>query len=195
MSKREDLVDAAKSLLWERGYAAMSPRAVQRASGAGQGSFYHHFTGKRDLAGTALGDVARELESATDAIFNPGRSSLDKLSRYLTLPRDALRGCRLGRLAHEASIEEPQIRRPVREYFAYVEARAATVLAGAVREGEISPEVNPGDIAASLVAVVQGGYVLARAHRDPEYMARATRGALAMLSALYRKSDQPGAGT
>ena len=195
MSKREDLVDAAKSLLWERGYAAMSPRAVQRASGAGQGSFYHHFTGKRDLAATALGDVAREMESATDAIYYLGHSSFEKLSRYLTLPRDALKGCRLGRLAHEASIEEPQIRGPVADYFGYVEARAAATLAGAVRDGEIAPDANPGDIAASLVAVVQGGYVLARAHRDPDYMARATRGALAMLSALYGNSDRPGAGT
>ncbi len=51
MSTREHLVAAAKGLLWERGYAAMSPRAVLRASGAGQGSLYHHFAGKADLAG------------------------------------------------------------------------------------------------------------------------------------------------
>ena len=46
MSKREALVDTAKKLLWVRGDPAMSPRDVQSASGAGQGSMYRHFSGK-----------------------------------------------------------------------------------------------------------------------------------------------------
>jgi len=65
--KREDLLKAAKKLLWERGYEATSPRDIQEASGAGQGSFYHHFNGKLDLAATALEEVSAEMQELATA--------------------------------------------------------------------------------------------------------------------------------
>ncbi len=45
-SKRTALIEATKALLWERGYEATSPRDMLHRSGAGQGSLYHHFSGK-----------------------------------------------------------------------------------------------------------------------------------------------------
>src|SRR5579871_2929263 len=48
MTTRDRLVESAQALLWERGYVAMSPKAVQERSGAGQGSMYHHFKGKAE---------------------------------------------------------------------------------------------------------------------------------------------------
>ena len=54
MTTRERLVQSAQELLWERGYVAMSPKAIQERSGVGQGSMYHHFKGKADLAAAAI---------------------------------------------------------------------------------------------------------------------------------------------
>ena len=54
MESRERLVTAMSELMWERGYAATSPREVRERSGVGQGSMYHHFPSKRDLALAAL---------------------------------------------------------------------------------------------------------------------------------------------
>jgi tetracycline repressor-like protein len=42
-SKRDQLVQATKELLWEAGYEAMSPRDIQARSAAKPGSLYHHF--------------------------------------------------------------------------------------------------------------------------------------------------------
>ena len=60
MTKYDDLIKATKALLWEKGYDATSPRAIQALSNAGQGSFYHHFRSKKDLAATALEAVVDE---------------------------------------------------------------------------------------------------------------------------------------
>ena len=46
MSSRDQLTEAMAELLWERGYAATSPRDVMERAGVGQGSMYHHFSGK-----------------------------------------------------------------------------------------------------------------------------------------------------
>ena len=55
------LIEAAQELLWERGYTAMSPKDIQALAQAGQGSMYHHFKGKQDLAALALQRSAEQM--------------------------------------------------------------------------------------------------------------------------------------
>ncbi len=52
--------------------------------------------------------------------------------------------------------------------------------------GELLPGADPADIAAAVVAVVQGGYVLARAADSVEPFRQAVRGALGLLAAQVR---------
>lgn len=61
MNTRDRLVAATRELMWEKGYAATSPKDIQRAAGAGQGSMYHHFSGKEDLAVTAMEQTAASV--------------------------------------------------------------------------------------------------------------------------------------
>lgn len=187
MQARERLLDATKELLWERGYEATSPGAVQRRSGVGQGSYYHHFSGKEDLAGHALVEVSRQMRAGVDLQF-AGASGhpLELVEWYLTKPRDALRGCRLGRLAMESAIASDSVRGPVAAYFAHLEDAVADALERAQELEAVDAAVDVRAVAAALVAMVQGGYVLARVHQDPQRMEDATRGAAALLDALRR---------
>jgi AcrR family transcriptional regulator len=188
MTTRESLIDAAKELLWERGYDAMSPADVLRVSGVGQGSLYHHFTGKADLAATAVQEVATEMELETEAILQTDKPAVERLRDYLMKSRAALLGCRLGRLAYDPQIVQlDPLRAPVASYFASVERMLTTVLLEAQQEGSIEPDLHAADLATSLVAVVQGGYVLARANQDPARLDRATRGALSLLDGVSRR--------
>jgi AcrR family transcriptional regulator len=183
MSKRKAIVQAAKDLIWEEGYEAMSPRDVLKRSGAGQGSLYHHFSGKLDLASQAVWEINVELRAMADRVFgHTERTPLERVRRYLdVLSRDPLKGCRVGRLAAESSIENEELRAPVAAWFEYVEARIAEALEEARAAGQIGPHVDPGELALTITAVVQGGYLLARAHADPGAMHRALAGAMALL--------------
>lgn len=183
MSKRDAIVQAAKDLIWEEGYEAMSPRDVMERSGAGQGSLYHHFKGKRDLAGQALLEVNAELRAIADRVFgHPERPPLERVRRFLdVLARDPLKGCRVGRLAVESSIEDDAIRAPVAAWFEYAERKIREALKEAQAMGQLREGVDPGDLALTLTAVLQGGYLLARAHRDPTAMHRALAGAMALV--------------
>jgi AcrR family transcriptional regulator len=178
-SKRDDLLKAARKLLWERGYEATSPRDIQAESGAGQGSFYHHFDSKLALAVAALDEVSAEMCALATA--ETEASGRDRVSRFLLQARDGLKGCRLGRFASEAAINEPKLRAPIERYFTELERYLAKALADAQRAGELSPKHKPRDLATMLVAVVQGGYVLSRIHRDKDALHRASTAALALL--------------
>lgn len=48
-------------------------------------------------------------------------------------------------------------------------------------DGALSGDLDSEDLAVSLIGIVEGGYVLARAIQDPAQMDRAIRGAVALL--------------
>lgn len=187
MSTRENLVTAAKELLWERGYEAMSPRAVQERSGAGQGSFYHHFASKADLATAALSEVANEMKETSNTALHANKPALERVKEYLKQPREGLRGCRMGRMTQEEVLRQEPLREPLASYFQYIEQEIGLALEEAQQEGHLDTTVNSTDIAISLIAIVQGGYVLARALQDARQMDQAIHGALALLNAIERR--------
>ncbi|WP_420159458.1 TetR/AcrR family transcriptional regulator [Nocardiopsis sp. CNT-189] len=67
---RERLIESTREPLWERGRTGTGPRAVQQRAGAGQGSMYHHFSGKPDLALAAIERSAEELRDRAEAEFS-----------------------------------------------------------------------------------------------------------------------------
>lgn len=187
-SKRDALVKAAKRLLWERGYEATSPRDIQDASGAGQGSFYHHFEGKLDLAAAAISEVAEEMHESATELLDPSIPGIERITRFLEQRRDGLKGCRLGRFASESSIAESKIRVPIKAYFEYLEELLANAFTDAQRDKAIRLDVDPRQMATLLIAVLQGGFVLSRIHRDNDAINRASSSALILLrSTLTRK--------
>lgn len=184
---RRKLIDAAKALLWERGYENTSPRDVLDRSGIGQGSLYHHFPGKLDLAEAALAEMVAEEIAAMDAIFAPDKAPLQRLEDYLTRQRQALRGCRIGRLSNETIMESPALRQHVAAYLDHVEGLIRTAFAGAQADGSLRGALDANAMGALFVSVIQGGFVLARAHWDGARMERALAGAEAVLAELRQR--------
>ncbi|MEU6622576.1 TetR/AcrR family transcriptional regulator [Streptomyces litmocidini] len=184
MSTPERLIEATRELLWERGYVGTSPKAVQQAAGAGQGSMYHHFAGKQDLALAAIRRSAEELGAAAEAVLGGGGSAYARIEAYLRRERDVLRGCPVGRLTMDPEVvADPELRAPVEEVLGRVRGRIAEVVQEGVDSGELSGSLDPAEIAATVLATVQGGYVLARATGSRAPFDTAVRGLLALLAA------------
>ncbi len=184
MTTRDRLVQSAQELLWERGYVAMSPKAIQDRAGAGQGSMYHHFEGKADLAAVAIERSAAEFREGAARWLLAEGTPLERVRGYMLRSREALKGCQIGRLTQDPEIaEDERLRRPLAETFAWLQS----TLRGVIREGqaaqEISSAVDADEISTMLIAVIQGGYVLAGASGSPEEFRSAVRGAITLLEA------------
>lgn len=169
---RERLVRAAQELYGEQGVDATTPRQVLERSGVGQGSLYHHFPSKLDLARTALDRTAQQsLDEARGALAGGGSSS-GRLRAYLGAPRDALAGSALGRMTSDPVVmADPTLRASLAEYFTGL----LDLVTVALWEQGFS-EAEAHDRAMTVVATVQGGYVLARALGDDTALERALRG-------------------
>ncbi|MVA76628.1 TetR family transcriptional regulator [Auraticoccus sp. F435] len=183
MDSRELLVETMSELLWERGYADTSPRAVRERSGVGQGSLYHHFPTKRDLALAALERNVAALLPAVSDLDGPG-DPMARIEAYLMRPRDALKGCKVGRMTQDPQVrEDPVLLAPVGRAFAQAHVSWVKVLREAVAAGELRDDLDPERLAHTLMAVLQGGYVLAIAQQDPGPFQDACTGALDLLRA------------
>jgi hypothetical protein len=84
---------------------------------------------------------------------------------------------------------DPQLRRPVEEAFATVRQQLAAALAEGRDSGDLDPGLDPAAVAAALIAVLQGGYVLARAADSADAYAQAVEGALALFSLHARNGE------
>lgn len=185
MSKKEALTQAAAELLWERGYTGMSPAMILERAHAGQGSMYHHFSGKAELAVAAMAHMSDQLRSRTEEALAGEESAVARINAFLDLERDPLAGCRMGRLAQDYEVVADEgLRATTADFFTWLGERLSAVLADGVRAGELRPDADPDVIAPLIMATVQGGYVLARAHQDPAAFHRAVEGAKQVVASL-----------
>jgi AcrR family transcriptional regulator len=185
MDAHKRLVESTQELLWERGYVATSPKAIQRRAGVGQGSMYHHFDGKPDLAAAAVRLSADQLRADVGAILDGPGSALERIGAYLMREREVLRGCRIGGLTQDPEIiASDDLRQPLEDTFTWLRARLGEVIAEGQASAELQRTMAPEQLASMICAVLQGGYVLARAQQSAEPFREAITGALGLLSLL-----------
>jgi AcrR family transcriptional regulator len=182
MDTRGRLVEATRDLLWERGYTGTSPKLIQDRSGVGQGSMYHHFSGKAALARAAIEETALEHLAITDLDAQTPGTPYEKIERWLRRDRPIQRGCRIGRLVQEPEVVgNEELREPLAAVLRSLRDRLAVLIREGVAAGSIR-DVAPAEVvAATLVSVMQGGYVTARAAGNDEPFRAGADGVLALL--------------
>jgi TetR/AcrR family transcriptional repressor of nem operon len=177
------LIETTQALLWERGYTGTSPRAIQDRAGIGQGSMYHHFRTKAALAQAAEEKTAAEMiEEVRQLLEGPG-APLDRVLTYLRYERDVLKGCRMGSLAADPEVvADDALRKPLEDVFAWLGAHIAMLLQEAQADGSLAAGLDAHSLATMVLAVRQGGYVLARAANSTTPYTQAVEGLIALLA-------------
>jgi AcrR family transcriptional regulator len=163
MDTRQNILAAAKALFWEKGYEATSPRDILGLSGAGQGSFYYHFHSKKDLAAEAIDEVVNERIQQFEAALSAEGSLKQRITVFLDQRKEALKGCRVGRMVWDSAVKDEQLRRPLERYFRHLERRLTEEIDAAAVRGEVTLLIPPKQLALLILAVVQGGFTISRA--------------------------------
>jgi AcrR family transcriptional regulator len=163
---RERIVEAARYLFWERGYAATGLAEILARAKANSGSFYHFFESKDDLLRTVLDTYVELLEPY---VIRPAwGQTADPIERIFALlegyrqrlvDTGSQYGCPIGRLALEIDPENT----PAHELIARNFAAWRGHVEACVRTADV-PE--PGDTAALVLAVMEGAVMQSRAERS-----------------------------
>jgi AcrR family transcriptional regulator len=170
---RDRLIDSARFLFWERGYAGTSMADLLEHAKVNSGSFYHFFESKEALLREVLEGYLFALRPMiVDPAFAKTDDPVERIFAILAgyreriLITDSKYGCPLGRLALEIDPEN----RPAHALI----ARNFQGWIGAVREciDELAPRLPRGTdldaLATYVLAIMEGGVMLSRSYGSVE---------------------------
>ena len=193
-ASRGRIVEAAADLMFARGVRGTNLDDVLAAAGVGKGQFYHYFADKEALVHAV---IARQ----TERVLEGQRPALDGLDCWAAIAawfdllvaieeaQSCLGGCPIGSLASELSDHDETARAALVAAFDRWEGYLADGLARMRARGELRDAADPAALAASTMASIQGGLLLAQARRDARALRLALDAALAHLRTFAAGGD------
>ena len=184
---RDRLIDSARFLFWERGFAGTSMSELLAHAQVNSGSFYHFFDSKEALLRAVLEQYIELLRPmVVDPAFASAGKPLERIFAILAgyreriLATDSRYGCPIGRLALEIDPENaPAHALIARNFKGWIEAVRECLI-------EMRPAMPEGtdiDALATFVLVtMEGGVMLSRSYRSVEPFDRA----IAQLREYFR---------
>jgi AcrR family transcriptional regulator len=136
---RRALMDAARPLFTERGYAGVSADEIAHAAGVTRGALYHQFDGKLELFAAVFEEVEAEIAGRIGAEVS------------VVEVEDMVRGLHVGVDAWLAASADPSVHRLV-----LIEAPAAL---GWERWREIGRRYGVGLVESAIAGAIQAGVV------------------------------------
>jgi TetR/AcrR family transcriptional repressor of nem operon len=178
-SLREDILDAGLKVMFRSGYHGASVRDICAAAGAPLGSFTNHFRSKEAFAQEVLDRYFANTKTlVSQALNNKSLTPRQRLKRYLDIISDALegakwsRGCLIGDLSLEASLQSKLLRKRLEEIFCEWRTPFAECIAEAQTVGEIDSKFEPIDLAEFLLASWEGAILRMKVERGPAALDR-----------------------
>lgn len=172
---RQRILDAALGVFRTKGYTATTVDDLCAAAGVTKGSFFHHFDSKESAALAAIA----HWNDTTGALFAAApywhvEDPRARLLAYLDFRAELVRGslpeftCLLGTLVQETFVSHPALQAACG---AGIEAHAQTLvptIEAAKAKYAPDAEWSAESLARHTQAVLQGGFVLAKALNDPQ---------------------------
>jgi len=187
---RARIVDAAARLMHEKGAANTSLEEVRRAAKASGSQISHYFEDKRSLVRAV---IARQADAVMADHHDPALANLDSIAALRAWAERIVEGqraqnfeggCRLGSLAGELVESDAELQADFAAGFERWEALLRRGLTAMQQRGDLDPEADPAVLAYSLLAAVQGGYLLTQAHRDASPLEAALGAAIDHVESL-----------
>lgn len=172
---RTRLLEAARDVVRAKGYAAATVDDLCRAADVTKGAFFHHFASK-DALGVAAAEFWNEQTTAffEAAPYHQPADALERILAYVAFRKAIIVGetpeftCLAGTMAQEVYASSPDIRDACAlSIFGHTATLEADIEA-ARRERGIAGDWTAASLARHTQAVLQGGFVLAKAGNDPE---------------------------
>ena len=177
-STRDRLIDSARYLFWERGFAGTSMSELLAHAEVNSGSFYHFFDSKEALLRAVLEGYLQLLRPmVVDPAFARVQEPVDRIFAVLAGYRERILGtecrygCPLGRLALEIDPENAPAHELIAQNFqGWIEAVRECIEA---MKDSLPAETNLDALATYVLVVMEGGVMLSRSYRSVEPFDRA----------------------
>ena len=195
---RTRLLEAALKLIRTNGLTATRVDDICATAGLSKGSFFHHFESKEALAVAA----AAHWSSITSSLFasapyHAPADPLDRVLAYIEFRKQLVQGdvpqftCLVGTMVQEAYHSNPAIRDACE---ASIGGHAQTLvadIAAAKRKYAARASWSPESLALHTQAVIQGAFILAKAHNNARPAIESIEHLKRYFELLFGRSPSP----
>ncbi|RKN13591.1 TetR/AcrR family transcriptional regulator [Micromonospora musae] len=188
---RNKILEAAATLIEQRGYSALGVAEICSTAGVPKGSFYYFFESKQALALTVIDEHWSAQRRQWVELLSSDRDPLRRLRDLFEATEEVQRagqqkaglvtGCLFGNLALELSTQAEEIRSRLQEIFDAQIDLIEQVVVEAKERGQAAAAVDARDAARSLVAQIEGRALLAKLLNDPAQLEALWRNCLDLL--------------
>jgi TetR/AcrR family transcriptional repressor of nem operon len=165
---RARIVEAAAALIHERGVAGTTLEDVKVAAEVSGSQMYHYFPDKDELVQAVIDYHAGAIVSRDRQALGGanGVEAWRKMVIAAAKRTKAKGGCALGSLVGQLAESDPEARALIASGFDQWAAALGDGLQSLRAEGKLPPDVDPDDLAITLLATLEGGLLLAQAQRS-----------------------------
>ncbi len=172
-------MDATQELIEVGGYSGAGLNQVVAASGAPRGSLYFHFPeGKDQLVGASIRRAGLAIGDGMEGLAESSGSAAEFAQAVLRHLGDRLeesgwrKGCPVATVALEMAATSDPLQEACSEVYSRWEAALRARLDG---------RADADDLAVTVLALIEGALLLAKAHRSREPLTRVGRQITALL--------------
>jgi TetR/AcrR family transcriptional regulator, transcriptional repressor for nem operon len=165
---RARIVEEAAALIHERGVAGTTLEDVKVAAEVSGSQMYHYFPDKNELVQAVIDYQAETIVTQQ----RHARASANGVEAWRDMVISEARrtegqgGCPLGSLGGQLAESDPEARSLIAAGFDQWAAAISDGLRSRHADGKLPSDIDPEDLATTLLATLQGGLLLAQVQRS-----------------------------
>lgn len=184
---RQRILETAYGLFSAEGYEAVSMDRVASAAGLKKANLFHYYPTKEALGAAVIEEAARRHAEGMRALF--ADDSQDPVTAVRQLfdrgtagrSRDCSRGCFIGKMGQELDESDTAMRRELARCLAQWRRDVAAYLDGWRRRGYFRSGFRPIETADGILALYEGGLLIAKVSGDEAPVEHARRAAVTVI--------------
>lgn len=188
LAVRLRILETAAALFAEGGYEAVSMEKVAAAAGLKKANLFHYYPSKDALGLAVLEEAARRHAEGVRAVFaDEGTDPVTAVRQLFVRGTAVVRkdcgagSCLIGRMAQEVDEDHAAMRRRLRQCVGEWREQIAVFLGGWKRRGYFKARFEPLEAADAVIALYEGGLLLAKAVGSAQPADHAERGAVTII--------------
>jgi TetR/AcrR family transcriptional repressor of nem operon len=185
-STKDRILDSAQTIVLEKGFSATSLDDILKATGVTKGAFFHHFRSKADLAHklverfaeqdfAAFEEWNRRADTLAEDPYQAVVLFLKFFEEWLDGLPEPFAGCLFAVYVYENSLFDLEVNdyvhKSLKRWQGYYEGKFAAAIAARPPKLDVSAR----DLAETIVALLEGAFILSRAYGDPGLPTRQSR--------------------
>lgn len=170
---RQFIIERTASIFNKKGYAGTSLSDLTEATGLTKGSIYGNFKNKEEVAAEVFDYNSAKVRNQVQERIQKAKTYHDKLLVYAQVYHSFSRGdfpaggCPILNTAIDADDTNPLLKDKAAKAVVRWKTRIETLVTEGIEAGEFKPGVDITEVALSMIALIEGGIMIAKVTDTP----------------------------